>query len=252
MRCTYCDLPAVDEARARQAIDAVAPMRITREVARNKIRDFLRGQIWAPTAVRKIAVAGRSLRGLLIPTYVYDGVVRSEYVARIGIQWTRTETYTDSEGKTHTRTVVETEWFTLSGSAARQVSDHLVSATPTVEEAAHNALEPFDLGWARPFDPRLVAGFDAEVPTLPRDQAGQTAVDEVQRAEEVRIERSFLPGDRKDVTSLRSTLSIDRVRVVLLPVWTATFEHAGQTHHLYVNGQTGTVAGVVPRCRSAR
>ena len=34
---------------------------------------------------------------------------------------------------------------------------------------------------------------------------------------------------------------------VLLPVWIASFEHAGQTHHVYVNGQTGTVTGHVPR-----
>ncbi len=82
---------------------------------------------------------------------------------------------------------------------------------------------------------------------MPRAQADQTAITEVQRAEMHRIEHDFLPGDHKDVAELHSTLSIERVRTVLLPVWIASFEHAGQTHHVYVNGQTGTVTGHVPR-----
>jgi len=245
-RCAYCDAPLVDEQRASTRLDAVAPFRVTREIAVAKLHEYLRSKPWAPRAVKRLAVDGRALRGVLVPHWVFDGVVRSSYDARVGIHWHRVETYRDSKGQTRTRTTRETEWFHLAGTAARQVESHVVSASMGLPEPESNALEPFDLGWAMPVDSRLLSGFEAEVPSIARDRALTTANEELRSAEAQRIPGTLLPGDENRLERIHSQVDIARCRAVLLPVWIATYAHKNVTRRLLVNGQTGRCAGDVP------
>jgi hypothetical protein len=245
-QCAYCDAPLVDEQRATTRLDAVAPFRVTREIAVAKLHAFLRSKPWAPRAVKTLAVDGRSLRGVLVPHWAFDGVVRSSYDAHVGIYWYRTETYRDSKGQRRTRTVRETEWFPLSGTAARQIENHLVSASVGLPEAESNALEPFDLGWAVPVDSRLLSGFEAEVPSIAREPALTTASEELRNTEAKRIKDTLLPGDVNRVERIDSQVEIARCRAVLLPVWITTYVHKNVTRRLVVNGQTGRCAGDVP------
>lgn len=253
MRCGYCDSPLVDEARATGRVDAVVPFQVPQRGALDRLRTYLDGKRWAPRELRALRVDGRGLRGVLVPFWAYDGVVRSDYRSKVGIDWHRTETYTDAEGKTQTRTVTETEWFDLEGSAARQIDDHLVTASVGLAEHEANALEPFDLGWAQTFDVRLLAGYEAELPSVATRDADQLAAAELRDLEAARIAHTLLPGDRNRVTWIASKVEISARKLLLLPVWIATYHH-GQGKHasvlrLLVNGQTGEVVGDVPVSR---
>lgn len=236
----------VDAESGAAAIDRVAPFRIQRKVAASKLKGFLSDRFWAPGKVRQLAVSPKGLRSVLVPFYSYDGDARSSYRAKVGVYWYRTETYTDSEGKTQTRQVRETEWFTLAGSAAVNIENHLVSASTGLPESESNLLEPFDLGWAQPFDARLVSGFEAELPSIPRDQANQTAATEVRDLEARRIAAELLPGDTNRVESVSTTVDVKQCHLVLLPVWIATYKWKDKAHRLLVNGQTGKAIGSVP------
>lgn len=252
-RCTYCDSPLVDEVRATGRVDAVVPFRIPQRGALDRLRTHLDGKRWAPRELQRLRVDGHGLRGVLVPFWAYRGVVRSEYHAKVGVHWQRSETYTDSEGKTQTRTVTETEWFDLQGSAARQVDDHLVTASVGLAEVEANALEPFDLGWAQPFDARLLSGYDAELPSVATQDADRMAATELRDLEATRIAHTLLPGDQNRVTWISSKVEISARKLLLLPVWIATYHH-GQGKHaivlrLLVNGQTGEVVGRVPVSR---
>jgi hypothetical protein len=245
-KCSYCGSPLVDSEKAAHHFDAIAPFRIERTVAQQRLREYLGKKLWAPKAVRRTMVDGRDLRGLLVPFWTYDGVVRSEYDARIGIHWYRTETYTDGQGKTRTRTVKETEWFHMEGTAARRFADHLVSGSVGLPEAESNALEPFDLGWAVPFDARLISGWEAELPSVDKDRADQVALAELRDLEAGRIASDLLPGDVNTLQSIGSHVEVENRSMVLLPVWVASFSHADNAYRLLVNGQSGTCRGEVP------
>lgn len=244
--CSYCGSSLVDTDRAAAAVDKVAPFRMERSVARARLSGYLSGKLFAPDAVRKLRVDERGLRGVLVPFWSYDGVVRSRYSADVGITYLETRTYTDSEGKRRTKTVPKTEWFPLSGTVARRFHDHLVSASKGLPEKESNALEPFDLGWARDFDPRMISGFEAELPSVESDAADETARQELETAERHRIARDFLPGDRNKVRDLHSEVTVEDREIVLLPVWTSCFVHNGNPYRILVNGQTGKAAGKVP------
>ena len=239
----------VDVEHAGDAIARVAPFRMNRDTAAAKLRDYLRGRFWAPGAVKQLSVDKKRLRGVLVPHWAFSGVVRSDYSARVGVYWYRTETYTDSDGKTRTRQVRETEWFPLSGTAARQVEDHLVSASLGLSEAESNALEPFDLGWATSYDPRLLSGYEAELPSIDSGRAARTAATELRDLEAERLQRELLPGDTNQLQSIQSKVEVESHDSVLLPVWIGTFQYEEQVLRLLVNGQSGHCAGRVPVSR---
>ena len=246
LACSYCDSPMVDEERALPSFDGVAPFRVPQRGAMEQLRVYLDNRRWAPAALRSARLHARGLRGVLVPFWVYEGVVRSEYRAKVGLHWYRTETYKDSEGKRQTREVRETEWFPLRGSAARQVEDHVVSASVGLAEHEAVALAPFDLGWSTPYDPRLLSGFEAELPTIAELDAERTAIEELREAEAARILHELLPGDVNRVDAIESRIEVASRRLVLLPVWVATHRQGDVVLRLLVNGQTGKVAGRVP------
>jgi hypothetical protein len=244
--CSYCDSPMVDEGRASAAIDAVVPFQIPERGALERLRIYLEGRRFAPTELRQLRVHGRGLRGVLVPFWVYEGVVRSEYRAQIGIDWYRRERYEDRDGKTQTREVRETEWFPLGGTAARQIEDHVVSASVGLPAHEANPLEPFDLGRATRFDPRLLSGFEAELASVASGDAERIAIAELRDAEGARLQRELLPGDRNRLEWISSQVEIRARRLVLLPVWIASYRHGDVVLRLLVNGQTGEVVGRVP------
>ncbi|PRQ09475.1 hypothetical protein [Enhygromyxa salina] len=249
LACSYCDSPMVDEARAATAFHSIVPFRVPERAALEHLRAYLSGRRFAPRELREVRLRRQGLRGVLVPFWVYEGVVRSEYRAKVGIHWYRRESYKDPDGSTKTRQVRETEWFPLQGAAARQVEDHVVSASVGLPEHEANAIGPFDLGWATPYDPRLLSGFEAELPTVDDLDAEHTARDELRDAEVVRIQRELLPGDSNRVDWISSEIEVKSRRLVLLPVWIATARHRDLVLRLVVNGQTGRVVGRVPRSK---
>lgn len=247
--CAFCETPLVKSPDAHdEPIDAVAPFELTAKQASGRLQAFLAGRWFAPEPIR---TAGRpeEFRAVLVPFWVYDATARSSWSANVGIYWYTTETYTVVvNGKTETRTRRKrhTDWHPTSGTHAFAYKDHLVSGSRGLPEAEANELEPFDVGRALPYDPSLLAGVVAEHPSVGHAEAERVAHAELSQREERAIGR-FLPGDTHSGLTSQTNVDVQRVRLVLLPVWIATYAHNGKVFRLNVNGQTGEVVGSVPR-----
>ena len=250
--CAFCSTPLVDVGADVEPADRVAPFRLTKQAAADRLGDVLQAQWLAPEAVRTAGTPER-LRGVLVPFWSYEAVARSEWSARIGVWWYRTEVYTTTEmvdGKpktvTRTRRVRETEWFPSSGTHVATYTDHLVSGSRGLSEAEANALEPFDLGPARGFAAELLAGWTAERATISHEEAVEVASAELGERQTGAI-GYWLPGDEFGALRVRTRAEVRRAELVLLPVWIATYAHQGEIFRLLVNGQTGEVVGKAPR-----
>ncbi len=248
-KCAFCDSPLVDSDHASEPVDAVASFSVPKERAVSLLKGFLQSQRMAPKSIRKAAEPDE-IDAVLVPFYAYDAMARSQYSAQVGVNWTRTETYVayeDGKAVTKTRQVTETEWFPLSGTHKREWKDHLVSASKGLPEAEANELEPFDLGRAKPFAPELTAGLIAEHPTIAHQQAHDVASNELAALEKRAIANNLLPGDKYQSLQSSTSVDVEAVRLVLLPVWIAAVQGPKGTIRLLVNGQTGEVVGKVPR-----
>ncbi len=246
--CAFCDSPLVDVREDAEPVDRVAPFLVPRERAARLLEAHLAQRWFAPTALRR-ATRPDALDAVMVPFYAFSGVARTRFTAQIGLYWYRTETYTTYEnGKlvTRTRQVRETEWFPLSGSHVAAWREHLVSASRGLSEWEANALEPFDLGRAVRFDPAHVAGLLAEHPTVPHDEAANTASAELSRLEKNLVAARHLPGDTHGRLDSESEFTFEPPSLLLLPVWVAAFQGPKRPVRLLVNGQTGEVVGVVP------
>ncbi len=249
--CGYCASKLVDVELASPRIDRVAPFRISRRAAQARLAEHLARRWWAPEGLRRAAKSGRlraeRLRGVLVPFYAYDATCRSRYRAQIGVHWYREQTrQNDKTGKTETYTVQETEWFPLQGTSVVQLVDHLVPATAGLSEPETRRLAPFDLGRAVRFDPHLCAGFEAELPTRPRGEVDADAAAQLRLQEARRIDREVLPGDTARRTHVETDVTVDAVRLVLMPVWVVAYRFGGKVHRTLVHGQTARCVGKVP------
>ena len=249
--CSYCASKLVDVELASPQIDRVAPFRISQRAARARLAEHLARRWWAPEALRRAAKSGRlrteRLRGVLVPFYAYDATCRSRYRAQVGVHWYREEKRrNDKTGKTETHTVQETEWFPLQGTSVTQLVDHLVPATAGLSEAETRKLAPFDVGRAVRFDPHLCAGFEAELPTRPRAEVDADAAAQLRRLEARRVDHEVLPGDTARRTHVDTDVTVEAVRLVLMPVWVVAYRFGGKVHRTLIHGQTARFVGKVP------
>ncbi|EDM81898.1 hypothetical protein PPSIR1_05508 [Plesiocystis pacifica SIR-1] len=260
-RCPYCCSSLVDAERGAAGVDAVVPFRVPSRGALDQLRAHVaRGSwagFWAPKWVGELIERGPmredgrgphgGLRGVLVPFWVYEGVVRSDYHARVGVDWTRELTRKNKDGESETKEIRETEWFRLTGSAVNQIEDHLVCASVGLPKAEAQGLGSYDLGWAVDFDPRLLSGFEAELPSIGERRGDAEARAEMREAEAKRIVDELLPGDHNRLSTIQTAVELHGRRLVLLPVWIASYrQDASEVLRLVVNGQTGQVGGRVP------
>ena len=61
-----------------------------------------------------------------------------------------------------------------------------------------------------------------------------------------------LAGDVHDLRLEQAELSVLSYKLVLLPVWVGSYTYEGKSYAVLVNGQTGAVAGDVPRNAAQR
>lgn len=246
--CAWCGSRLADAAAA-PAVDRIVPFRITSRMAQQRLRDRLAGALWAPQQVRRVARQGalhaEELRGVLVPHFVYRATTRASWRARIGVDWWRSETRQDRNGKKVTERVRHTEWFDSDGTMVGAMQHpECASAILTPVESAK--LRAFDLGRAVAFDPRLTAGFGAELPTRSRAEVDRDARRSIRRLELDRLAKRVLPGDHRDVVDFACDVTLGSLEVVLMPVWVVSYRWHGELHRLLVHGQDGSCVGSAP------
>jgi hypothetical protein len=105
-------------------------------------------------------------------------------------------------------------------------------------------ISTFDMKAVRPYDPRYLADWPAEVYDVPLAEASLDA-------------RSFAYSHFKDnlphllntmklIHTSSARLAVQSFKLVLLPVWMAEIPYAGGEHLILINGQNGRVEGEMP------
>ena len=251
--CAYCDSPAVVErppAADRPAPSFALGFVLDQERAAAAARAWIRSRgLFAHSGLKRATID--KTRPVYLPAYLYGASAQSGYSASIGENYTVVETYTttDSKGRTvtRTRTRTVTEWRALRGQHAAYVQDVVVTASRGVTNEELEAVEPFDLGALRRYDPALIAGWPAEEASRGRDECYELARSEAQ-AQIGRALSAFMPGDSHRELRFQTTLEHEVIDLALLPLWVFALRYAEGAPPLrvLVNGQTGRVGGRVP------
>lgn len=251
--CPYCASPSVIErppSANRPAPSFVVGFVVDHDRAAQAVRNWIDStSIFARTDFKQ--AAPELTQGVYLPAYIYGAVADSEYSARIGEDYTETETYTTTDSKgntvTRTRTVTKTEYRSLSGRHSTYIVDVVVTASAGVTNAALEAIEPFDLRALRRYEPAFISGWLAEDPSRSKEDCFQLSHDESVGKVGLML-HDFMPGDSHRDLQYQTQLSQEVIDLVLLPVWSFAVRYAEDRPpvQILVNGQTGRVGGNVP------
>ena len=125
-----------------------------------------------------------------------------------------------------------------------QINDIPIPASRKLSAVFLKLIPTFELRGVKPYDPRYLANWPAEVYDIPMAEASLDA-----RSQSLKRYKQDLPNLLL-LTQLISTssanMTVESFRLNLLPVWMTELPFGGREHLVLVNGQNGAVASDLP------
>ncbi|WP_193606750.1 hypothetical protein [Nocardioides lijunqiniae] len=248
--CQFCNghLIALATPEGMVAPEAVVPFHIPGDAAQKAFKEWISSRWFAPNALKKIGSA-ESLTGTYVPHWTFDAATASTYVGERGEYYyvTLTRQVSDGKGGTRTETYQErrTRWHDASGRVSRAFDDVLVPASQRLDQERLDEMGPWELGTAVAYQPEYLSGFSALRYDVDPPDASTEARQEMRATIEKDVRRD-IGGDEQRVHRVDVTYSRVTFKLVLLPLWLATYPHAGKQWQVMVNANTGKVTGDRP------
>lgn len=239
--CRFCGghLVVVTEADGLVQPEAVVPFGVEQAQARDAFRRWVRSRPFAPGALKKVGDT-ESLHGSYVPHWTFDAETSTSYTGQRGDAYYVTVKEGDTE-----RQERRVDWRPVSGQVERSFDDVLVPASSQVDERDLRRLGPWPLEDAVPFRAEYLAGFSAaryEVePSAGLERARTTMTQAI-----TKDVRRDIGGDEQRVGTVRTAYADVMFKLVLLPLWIATYVYAGRQWQVMVNANTGEVVGKRP------
>ena len=170
-------------------------------------------------------------RGLYLPIWTFDLGGSIRYTAE---RVEEEEIPTFGKYRQY-RTVRVTDEYPIS------VNDQPVPATRKLAKPLARLLRTFDLTAVKPYDPRYLADWPAEVYDVPMGDASLDA-----RGQAFKAMKADLPNLLGSITLISSSsagMRVESFKLVLLPVWMTEIRQGGKDHLVLINGQNGAVHG---------
>ncbi len=141
-----------------------------------------------------------------------------------------------------------TKWVPQTGVHLVYHDDLLVPASRCITEELSRAYADFNTNALVPYSTELLAGYVTEVYQLPLAEASVAARQRALQEAKTYEQKNSLAGKKyRDFVMNSVGMAVDSYKLVLLPLWLASYRYREQTYPVAVNGQTGTVAGRIPR-----
>jgi LSD1 subclass zinc finger protein len=247
--CPYCDTPLVVKDAATCDIikpSYVLPFKVERNKAKEGFVKWVGGLWFAPSKLKNYAEnSAEKLKGVYLPYWTYDSNTESDYSGLRGDHYYVTESYTDSNGRSQTRSVQKTRWSAASGHVSNSFDDVLVCASHSLPEKLVNELEPWDLPELVKYNDNFLAGFITEsYQTGLKDGFGKA---KVRMEDRIRSSvRSDIGGDTQQITTLSTEYNDITFKHILLPLWISAYRYNNKVYRFTINARTGEVQGERP------
>jgi predicted RNA-binding Zn-ribbon protein involved in translation (DUF1610 family) len=223
--------------------DGIVPFAIDDKQAAACFREWSSSRWFAPNAFKKVGTT-ESMRGGYLPHWSFDDNTTTDYTGQRGEHYYTTETYTVN-GETRTRQVQHTAWYPTSGRVQREFVDVLAPGVTVPDRETLDDLGPWSTAGATGYESEYLAGYDVPRYSVMADAGFTDAKQEMAQVIEDDC-RADIGGDEQRVEAM-TTYDADLLfRLLLLPLWFATYVFAGATYHVYVNANTGKVIGERP------
>ena len=172
-------------------------------------------------------------RGLYLPLWTFDVGGAIDYTAEM-IQY-------DNDDNDIFKQQRQLESVRINDQYPVMVDDLPLPASRKLSAPLLKLIPKFDMKSVKPYDPRYLADWPAEVYDIPMADASLDA-----RSQAYALTKRNLPhaiNSMRIIHTSSANLVIDSFKLVLLPVWMAELPFDGREHLVLINGQSGDVAG---------
>ena len=233
--CAYCDSPHViclEESRELLEPDGIIPHAFTQKQAIQKLVFWV--NLYEVKPERKVDLP----RPVYLPLWTFDlggGITYSGDKVEMA----------EAENSVHwkynppkMRVVRVLEQYPII------VNDFSVPASHRTADLVTRILPTFDLSVVKPYDPRYLADWPAEIYDVAMSDASLEARAQVARhyMDQFRPEFSYL----KNLSVSSAGMTVESFKLVLLPVWITEIPFRDKTHTVLINGHNGRVIGDTP------
>jgi hypothetical protein len=249
-RCPSCRSPLVvsdDLGGQLKSPDGVVPFAVDKDKAAVCFREWTSSRWFAPSALKKISKTA-SMNGSYLPHWGFDDRTITDYTGQRGDHYYTTETYTTQQNGqtvTNTRQVQHTRWSHAEGQVSRDFVDVLATGVSTPDADLLEKLGPWSTADATGYQSEYLAGFDSPRYDVDADAGFASAKQDM--ASIIQDDcRADIGGDEQRVSQMNITDQDVLFRLLLLPLWIATYVAGGKTFDVFVNANTGEVIGERP------
>jgi len=192
-----------------------------------------------PGALQRLAQVG-NFTGIYIPYWTFEAINKADWQAEVGHK--KTERYY-SGGKWRTRTKIVWKWE--SGHVQLGINNLLVEGTHRLSTILLERIKQYNLRELAPYEPKYLAGFQAQAYDVPLEEAWETAR-HAMREETRQACREQASTKRIRNFSMELNFEEERWRYILLPIYLATYNYEHNTYQVMINGQSGAISGQRP------
>lgn len=248
--CQFCGgaLVAEEHPEGLVAPEAVVPFHVDKRAAQKAFAEWVGSRRFAPNALKKVGTA-EALNGTYVPHWTYDAHTETDYEGKRGEHYYVTVSHQVSDGqggtRTETRQERRTRWYHAEGHVSRSFDDIVVVGSRRLDAETLEKMGPWTLGDARPFQEEYLTGFSALRYDVSPQEGSEEARHEMQRVIEDDCERD-IGGDEQRVSDMDIAYSAQMFKLILMPLWIATYLYGGKSWQVMVNANTGEVVGERP------
>jgi hypothetical protein len=224
--CAYCASPHVvslEKTKDLLAPDGIIPHTFNQRRATKLLIDWVEGNGFKPEKQVELP------RGLYLPLWTFD--------VGGGIDYTYEIVESENEifggrGQTHVRR--------FSDQYPVMVNDLPLPASKKPSAVFLRLIDSFDMASIKPYDPRFLADWPAEIYDVPMADASLDARSQVYK--KYKRDLPSLVNNSNIVHTSSANLAIDSFKLNLLPVWMTELPFDGREHLVLINGQNGVVS----------
>jgi len=250
LACPYCGTSFSHEATERLRVwpKAILPFAIMEADAYRSALAKLQDTAFASPDLAFDVRLRPILKGVYLPFWAFGAHSETAYTVNRGKYFVEEVHRRHFNGEVFAEAFVtyvrKADWTRIDGHLPVPLNDILVAASPNPPPPVDTALAPWDFADLVPFQRHYLAGFHAEMSSIPAAEAHRKARHLMHEAIHRDIQRA-VEADEIDLVRCDTHFSHETFKLVLLPFWIADYRDQGKTLLVYVNGQTGKALGQV-------
>ncbi|MCQ2416884.1 MAG: hypothetical protein MJ071_03620 [Oscillospiraceae bacterium] len=237
-KCPYCENPVIMTGQLSGDLkpDLIIPFKLNKEDAKKSLLQHMEGKPLLPK-IFKSQNHIDEIKGVYVPVWLFDADVD----AHIQYKTQKHKRWSDQQFN-----YLEKSVFSVTRAGQIQFENVPVDGSEKMDDTMMEALEPFDMKAAVPFQTAYLSGYMADKYDVDAKTSIARANERIENSTLAEFENTVKGYDEVETEHHNLHLNNGEAKYALFPVWLLNTSWNGQKYTFAMNGQTGKFVGDLP------